>query len=125
MPSKRATDRYQQHTIELVEKLLETLADLRRNTRATESSVRRALKLAKDGADVSVVLRATNPADIRLSMNDALKAVEEARRQVRLQIFELGLDEGLSIGELGRVFGFSRQLAARYAKEARGVSPGS
>ena len=125
MPSKRATDRYQQHAIELVEKLLETLADLRRNTRATETSVRRALKLAKDGADVSVVLRATNPADIRQSMNDALKAVEEARRQVRLQIFELGLDEGLSIGELGRVFGFSRQLAARYAKEARGVSPGS
>jgi len=125
MPSRKATERRREHTIELVEGLLDTLADLRRSTRATETSVRRALKLAKGGADVSVVLGAIGPADIRQSMNDALKAAEEARHQVRLRIFELGLDEGLSIGELARIFGFSRQLAARYAKEARGVSPGS
>ena len=125
MPSRKATERRREHTIELVEGLLDTLADLRRSTRATEASVRRALKLAKGGADVSVVLGAIGPADIRRSMNDALKAAEEARHQVRLRIFELGLDEGLSIGELARVFGFSRQLAARYAKEARGMSPGS
>jgi hypothetical protein len=33
--------------------------------------------------------------------------------------FRIGLDEGMSIGELSRIYGFSRQRAARYAAEAR------
>ena len=110
---------YERHTIQLIEDLLESLADLRKSTRATEATVRRALKLAEDGADVATALRAVSPADARQSMNDALRAVEEARHLMRLHIFEIGIQQGLSIGELGRIFGFSRQLAARYAKEAR------
>ena len=50
-------------------------------------------------------------------MNEALNAVEQARHKARLMTFALGLEEGMSIGELGRMFGFSRQLASRYAKE--------
>ena len=39
---------------------------------------------------------------------------------MRLHVFEIGLQEGLSIGEPVGVFRIlSRQLAARYAKEAR------
>lgn len=110
---------YERHTIQLIEDLLESLAELRKSTRTTEATVRRALKLARDGADVETALRAVAPADTRQSMNDALKAVEEARHNMRLHIFEIGIRQGLSIGELGRIFGFSRQLAARYAKEAR------
>jgi hypothetical protein len=53
-------------------------------------------------------------------MNDALKVLEQARHEMRLAMFALALDQGMSIGELGRIFGFSRQLAARCAKEARG-----
>jgi hypothetical protein len=110
---------YQPHTIQLIEDLLESLGELRTSTRATEATVRRGLKLVMSGADVATALRAVSPANTRHSMNDALKAVEEARHQMRLHIFELAIQEGLSIGELGRFFGFSRQLAARYAKEAR------
>jgi len=106
-------------TIQLIEDLLGSLAELRRSTKATEASVRRGLKLATSGADVATALRAVKPADTRQSMNDALKAVEEARHQMRLHIFEIGIQQGMSIGELSRIFGFSRQLAARYAKEAR------
>jgi hypothetical protein len=53
-------------------------------------------------------------------MNEALKEVERARHEMRLAVFAEALERGTSIGQLGRVFGFSRQLAARYAKEARG-----
>jgi hypothetical protein len=108
-------------TVQTVENLLEALAELRRTTRSTEVIVRRALKLAKDGADVATALQACSPIDTRHAMNDALKGVEAARHTMRLQIFELGLAQGLTIGELGRTFGFSRQLASRYAKEARGA----
>ena len=108
-------------TVQLVEDLLEALAELRKVTRATELTVRKALKLAKEGADVATALDASSPAETRSAMNDALNTVEAARHSMRLRLFRLGLDDGLSIGELGRIFGFSRQLASRYAKEAKDV----
>ena len=114
--------RYERDTVQLIEDLQAALADLRAATRATEVTVRRALKMAKDGADVSTALTATKPAETRQAMNDALKAVEAARHQMRLRIFAEGLAQGMTIGNLGRIFGFSRQLAARYAKEARGIA---
>jgi hypothetical protein len=55
-------------------------------------------------------------------MNDALNAVELVRHEMRLKIFQIGLDEGMTIGDLGRAFGFSRQLASRIAKEARAAA---
>jgi hypothetical protein len=70
---------------------------------------------------VATALAASHPAETRNAMNDALNGVEAARHSMRLRLFKLGLDQGLSIGELGRIFGFSRQLASRYAKEAKGV----
>src|ERR1700676_1219705 len=113
---------YNPDTVHMVESLLEALEEVRRTTRSTEVVVRRALKLAKDGADVATALQACSPIDTRHAMNDSLNGVESARHTMRLRIFELGLAQGLTIGELGRIFGFSRQLASRYAKEARGES---
>jgi hypothetical protein len=102
-----------------VEHLLESLAELRRCTRLTEASIRGALTQSQKGTELTTVILAADPADLRNAMNDALKGVEEARHEVRRMVFAAALDEGTSIGELGRMFGFSRQLAARYAKEAR------
>jgi histone H3/H4 len=106
--------------IQSTQHLLEALGDLRIATRATETSIRRALKKTERGGDVSEALVALTPSGLRQSMNVALEAVEKARHEARLTVFAMGLEQGMSIGELGRMFGFSRQLAARYAKEARG-----
>ena len=103
----------------VVEELLASMAALRVSTRETETAVRRAMKKAQRGDDLAAVLASLDPATTRHSMNDALKAVEQARHDMRLAVFAEALDRGTSIGELGRIFGFSRQLAARYAKEAR------
>ena len=105
--------------IRAVEELLDAMAALRESTRATETAIRRALKKADRGVDLPAVLAALDPASARNTMNNTLKAVEQARHETRLAVFAMALDEGTSIGELGRIFGFSRQLAARYAKEAR------
>lgn len=48
-----------------------------------------------------------------------LDELEQARRRVRQAVFTLGLSEGMTIGDLGRTYGFSRQLAARIARQAR------
>ena len=48
-----------------------------------------------------------------------LDELERARHRVRKAVFALGLSEGMTIGDLGRLYGFSRQLAARIAREIR------
>jgi hypothetical protein len=109
-------------TARLVEDLLGALTELRQTTRTTEVGIRRALQRTQRGMDLGTALSALDPAASRQAMNDALKAVEQARHAMRLAVFATALDQGISIGELGRIFGISRQLAARYAKEARGQS---
>ncbi len=102
------------------DELLTALSDLRVATRQAEVGIRRAIGRAEQGMDALSALASTGPAVTRQGMNDALKALETARHRARLAVFASALDDGVSIGELGRTFGFSRQLAARYAKETRG-----
>ncbi|MGO8872998.1 MAG: hypothetical protein ACLQPH_16660 [Acidimicrobiales bacterium] len=103
------------------EQLLEALEELRRCIRAAEVLTRRSLREIQRGAGVAITLRTLQPAEVRQQMNDALKAVERARHQLRLAIFGAGLAEGMSASDLGKAYGFSRQLAARYAQEVRGA----
>lgn len=53
------------------------------------------------------------------SVAQQLDLLERARHRVRNGVFSRGLSEGMSSGELSRLYGFSRQLAARVAKEVR------
>lgn len=74
------------------------------------------------GNDVPLVdaLAALNTAERRKRMTDLLDEFEADRHRLRLSITAAGLHEGMTIGEIGRAFGVSRQLAARFAKEVRG-----
>ena len=109
-----------QKASESVEQLLDALAEARQAIRATEVALRRALRKAERGADVATAIIAANPAEARQRVNDALTAVEQRRHDVRRTVFAAALEEGMSITDLSKSWGFSRQLAARYAKEARG-----
>jgi hypothetical protein len=116
MSDKRA------ETVQGVELLIESMADARRAIRASEVAMRRALKKVNQGVDVTAALAAAQPASTRQMVNDALTTVEQSRHAMRLKIFAYALDEGMTIAELARAWGFSRQLAARYAKEARAAA---
>lgn len=105
--------------VESAERLLEALAGLRMAVRGAEAATRRALKMVETGASAADALMAIHPSDVRQSMNEALETAERARHDMRLLVFSVLLDQGVSIGELGRAFGISRQLAARLAREAR------
>jgi hypothetical protein len=108
------------NAVESVEELLDALADARKVIRSTELTIRRALKKVDAGTDVATALSIIQPAESRDLINEALNSVEKCRHEVRRAVFAAGLEEGMTIGSLGRSWGFSRQLAARYAKEARG-----
>ena len=52
-------------------------------------------------------------------VTEVLAEFEAARHQVRLAMLELGGEQGITISEMGRQLGLSRQLASRLAAEAR------
>jgi hypothetical protein len=47
-------------------------------------------------------------------------SLERTRPQTRISLVVAGLGDGMSISDIGRGWEFSRELAARYAKEALG-----
>lgn len=103
-----------------VDEFVEACAQFRKTLSAVSTSNRRARTLVEKGRPVREVLAAIPTGAIRKTMTQQIEELEAARHNVRLAVFTLGLNEGLSIGELGRTMGFSRQLASIYAKEARG-----
>jgi hypothetical protein len=103
-----------------VEQLLEALVEARQAIRASEVTLRRALKKVDQGSSVASAVLAVNPAETRQRINDALLMVEQRRHDARRTVFAAALEEGMSVSDLARAWGFSRQMAARYAKEARG-----
>ena len=60
---------------------------------------------------------------IRRSVSDAMSELESARHRFRLALVAVAIDNGMTAGQVGEAFGFSRQLASRYLKEARGKWP--
>lgn len=103
--------------VESVEELIEALVNAAVEIRNTEQSLRLALKRVHEGEELESVLMMVQPAGLRQALNDALELVNQHRHVTRLKVFELALERGHSIADLGRAWGISRQLASRYIKE--------
>jgi hypothetical protein len=80
---------------------------------------RRTVKSLRQGADVAAAMKSVKADDARRELTDSLDDFEYHRHRSRLSLTSAGLEEGMRIGQIGRAWGISRQLAARYAKEAR------
>jgi hypothetical protein len=101
------------------ERLVDAMEHLRLALEKREVALRAARARYDSGNSLSGSLRAANIAEERDELNDALLQLEQRRRESRLAVFRSALDHGMSINELARMWGFSRQMASRYAKEAR------
>ncbi|MGO8872402.1 MAG: hypothetical protein ACLQPH_13565 [Acidimicrobiales bacterium] len=102
------------------EQLIQAMENLRTSLEQREASLRQALEAFSSGHDFGEALNAARIAEERVDLNEALASLEQCRRETRLAGFRAALDHGVSINELSRIWGFSRQMASRYAKEARG-----
>ena len=100
-----------------MQRLVDALADARRSFREVEQSYQRALRKAERSGDVQSALLSPQLGVWRQSVNDAIDEIERQRREMRRCLFALAMSENYSIGEMGRMFGFSRQLASKYANE--------
>lgn len=80
-------------------------------------------KAAIEGGDAMSVLEPSNSGAIRQEVSDVVIDFEAARHRFRLALVAVAVDNGMNAREIGESFAFSRQLASRYLKEARGRWP--
>jgi hypothetical protein len=106
---------------------MQASVELRAALRDGETIGRRMIKKLKNGVPISSAVEevGASASELRQSAAEHLSCYEHRRHEMRLTFVGAALDEGLSIGEVARKLGVSRQLMARFAKEARDGSRGS
>jgi len=105
----------------------ETLAELRCFQReiqllrhalsVSERNVEQLCAEVARGVPIHNVLRQLDITDRRFDLMERLTHFESARHRMRVTCFRRSLADGLSIGEIGRLWGISRQLAARLVRQ--------
>lgn len=103
--------------MEATERLRETLARYKRAnaTLARRVSQGDSVLEAFDAMDGSM--------DRQRELTEMFEEFEAIRHRVRLALFGLAEAQGVSMSELGRRLGISRQLASKLAKEAAEAGP--
>ena len=99
--------------------LMDSGQELRSAILDSRKGFAKGLKMLEVGAPLRQTLAELNTAERRQRMTELLSEFDECRHRLRISITAAGLEEGMTIGEIGRAFGVSRQLAARFAKEVR------
>lgn len=105
--------------IHSVERVIEAMQNLRRVLEDREEVLRQAISFHEPAHDYADAVRAAHLREEQEELREALFLLEQRRRESRIASFRSALDHGVSISELSRIWGFSRQMASRYAKEAR------
>lgn len=100
--------------------LLEAAKQARASIRSCEAVYWKTLKGLNVDTEIAAILQTVDASDARRELNKAMHELEQARHRSRIALIAAGLEEGMTIAAVGRVWDFSRQMAARCAKEARG-----
>lgn len=107
--------------IDAVTRSIEASESLRACLRSNEVLGRRIIKKLEAGTPISRAIAAAGgeSSELRHNTNEFLASYEQCRHELRLAFIGLALDEGVTISQIGKALGTSRQLVARLAKEAK------
>ena len=111
---------YDKAAIHSVELVIEAMENLQVVLGRRVELLRRSIEFEEPAADYEQAVKDSHMTEERTNLHEALNFLEQRRRESRLASFRSALDHGVTISELARIWGFSRQMASRYAKEARG-----
>lgn len=73
----------------------------------------------RGGSTLAESIEATRSADRSRDLTQVMAEFEQSRREIRAAVAAAALAEGMTIAQVGEIFGVSRQLANRFVKEAR------
>ena len=102
--------------------LIDCSAHLREELRDYECAIGAVSRHLEDGEPAIAASRRTGFPSQRRRVTEVIEDFEAARHRLRLALFAVGKEEGVSISEVGRVLGISRQLASRLANEETRVA---
>jgi hypothetical protein len=106
-----------------VSELEQAARTLRAELRLIEVKYRRTRLALEMGDSCPDVFSASGGGISRKRITEALESYEQQQHRTRTAIVAVALAEGMSVSGIGRAWGFSRQLASRYAREAIHVVP--
>ena len=101
-----------------IEELISATATLRSELTTHEAICHQLLDEVRVDHELTGVLPAIHADTWRSAITDAIRGFEAARHRVRLQLVAIEVKEGLSIGEVAKSWGVSRQLASRWVQES-------
>ena len=103
--------------IERTGAMLQTVREVRQAIQDAEASCLRFQCLIEDGASLEEAFSSLAVCDQRRTLNSHLEALDRARLSVRRSVITMGVSEGVSLGKLARMWGVSRQLVTRMARQ--------
>jgi hypothetical protein len=117
-------DKQRRDAIAAIERTIEASKALRTSLRTGEVIGQKMIRELQGSTPIYETVTATgsDPADLRQNTNDLLDNFEHCRHEMRLAFIGPSLTDGVTIGQIGRDLGISRQLATRLAREARTAS---
>ena len=101
-----------------IEQLIGATSVLRSELNSHEAIFNRLLDEVRVDRKITGVLPAIHADTWRSAVTDAIRGFEAARHRVRLLLVAIEVQEGLSIGEVAKSWGVSRQLASRWVQES-------
>ena len=101
------------------------VAALRESLGRYEEVIARVRRDVEQGIPLHEVMADIGVASRRVDLVQRLTRFEDARHRMRVACFHLSHVEGLNISAIARLWGISRQLAARFIKEANNPNPKS
>jgi hypothetical protein len=113
----------QEEVVQALEELISAVAAARAEMRRAQLAMGRALKRIAAGETIESLIVLRPPAEKRKAFLEALEDVHRTRHAARQKVFTYAQQRGLTIAELARAWGISRQLASRYLKEGPPAMP--
>ena len=107
----------QDEVVQAIEELIAAVEAARAEMRRAEQGLRRALQRIAAGEPIESLIVIRPPAEKRKAFLDALEEVHRTRHAMRRKVFAYSQQRGVSVAEMARSWGISRQLASRYLKE--------
>jgi predicted XRE-type DNA-binding protein len=77
------------------------------------------VELLRSGITMEAKMRRSDSATLSRDLTQRLEEFEEVRREIRVSVTAALRAEGLSAADIGDLFGVTRQLASRFAREAK------
>jgi hypothetical protein len=107
----------QDEVVQAVQDLIAAVAAARAEMRRAEQALRRVVGRIENGETVESLIVLRPPAEKRKAFLESLEEVHRTRHTVRRKVFTLAQQRGVTVADLARAWGISRQLASRYLKE--------